>query len=161
MILVPAILPLRTANAQVAGSLTGSVVDQSGAAIPSAKISLLLPDGKVAVAQTDTTAEGLFRIPAVRPDLYKVDVEAQGFTKATLENVKIDPAKDNSLPPIVMQVASTTQSVDVTSAIAGGVQTASIEVATTITQSQVQNLPVLDRQISNLFTTQAGVSSSR
>jgi hypothetical protein len=161
MIFVPAILPLRTANAQVAGSLTGSVIDQSGAAIPNAKVSLLLPSGKVPVAQTDTTAEGLFRIPAVRPDLYNLDVEAQGFTKATIDHVKIDPAKDNSLPPIVMQVASTAESVDVTAAVGGGVQTASIEIATTVTQSQVQNLPVLDRQVSNLFTTQAGVSSSR
>src|SRR5690349_18377695 len=107
MILVPAMLPLRTANAQVAGSLTGSVVDQSGAAIPNGKISLFLPNGKTAVAQTDITAEGLFRISAIRPDTYNLVVEAQGFTKTTVERVKVDPSKDNSIPPIVLQVAST------------------------------------------------------
>jgi hypothetical protein len=160
MIFVPAILSLQTAYGQVAGSLTGSVVDQSGAAVPNAKVSLLLPNGRTPVAETDTTPEGLFRIPAVRPDLYNLSVDAQGFAKTTLDNVKVDPSKDNSLPPIVMQIASTAESVDVTTTI-GGVQTASIEIATTVTQSQVQNLPVLDRQISSLFTTQAGVSSSR
>jgi hypothetical protein len=40
------------------------------------------------------------------------------------------------------------------------VQTASAEVTTTITPSQVEKLPVLDRQVSYLFNTQAGVVSN-
>ncbi len=39
--------------------------------------------------------------------------------------------------------------------------TTTSEVSTTVTRSQVENLPVLDRQVSNLFLTQAGVSNSR
>ena len=40
------------------------------------------------------------------------------------------------------------------------VQSSSYEVATTLTQEQVTNLPVFDRQISNLYATQAGVEQN-
>ena len=145
---------------QISGTLAGSVTDQTGAGIPGAKVSLFLRGGNTPVVQTATTVEGIFRIPAVRPDFYNLVVEAQGFNKSTINDVKVDPSTETALPPIVVQVASATESVEVSAAVVA-VQTSSVEVATTVTQAQVQNLPVLDRQISNLFTTQAGVSSSR
>src|SRR5439155_9812756 len=49
--------------------------------------------------------------------------------------------------------------VEVTGSLAS-VDTNSIEVTSTVTQSQIVNLPVLDRQVSNLFYTQPGVNSN-
>ena len=53
---------------QISGTLAGSVTDQTGAGIPGAKVSLFLRGGNTPVVQTVTTVEGIFRIPAVRPD---------------------------------------------------------------------------------------------
>lgn len=145
---------------QVAGRLSGSVEDATGAVVPNAKVSLYLLNGNTPVLTTQTTSEGLFDFAAVRPDFYRLTVEIAGFTTHTQENVKVDPSRATSLPPIKLEVSATTQTVEV-SAAAQTVDTTTAEVATTVTQSQVENLPVLDRQVSNLFITQAGVSNSR
>ncbi len=146
--------------AQVAGRLTGSVVDASGAAIPNAKVNLLLMGGKTPVSSTETTAEGNFDFAAIRPDTYTLTVESGGFNKYTQELVKIDPSRVTSLAPIKLEISGSAQSVEVVAGVAS-VDTASAEISTTVTQSQVENLPVLDRQVNNLFITQAGVTNSR
>jgi hypothetical protein len=102
----------------------------------------------------------LFSFGAVRPDFYDLAVEAAGFNRYVSKNVKIDPNVENSLAAIKLDVQQIQQSVEV-SATATTVQTTNNEVTATLTQSQVRNLPVLDRQVSNLFRTQAGVTQGR
>ncbi|HKW99065.1 MAG TPA: TonB-dependent receptor [Bryobacteraceae bacterium] len=146
-------------QAQNNGILTGSVVDPSGAAVPNASIQLLLPGGTSPVLRTQTGSDGSFSLAAVKPGVYQLVVDLPGFTKVTLANVAVDPGKENTMPPIKLQIASASQSVEVTEGVAA-VQSTSNEVATTLTQEQVAKLPVLDRQVTNLFSTQAGVSSA-
>jgi len=75
------------------GRLTGSVVDPSGAAVPRATVSVLLHGGKRALLETLTSNEGAFVIESVRPELYDIVVEADGFQRYTLEGVKVDPSR--------------------------------------------------------------------
>src|SRR3954452_1771577 len=140
LVLASAALMLSAAAwGQISGTLAGSVADQTGAGIPGAKVSLFLRGGNTPVVQTATTVEGIFRIPAVRPDFYNLVVEAQGFNKTTIDGVKVNPSTETALPPVVVQVASATESVEVSAATVA-LQTSSIEVATIVTQAQVQNL---------------------
>lgn len=149
------------AHAQVAGKITGSVVDPTGAGVPNAKVSLFLQGGTAALLTTETTAEGLITIPAVRPEFYDVVIEASGFDKVKLPGIKVDPSKETAIPQVTLQVASTTTfSVDVVDRNAA-VQTSNAEVNVTITRNQVDTLPVLDRQVNFLFNTQAGVTVAR
>lgn len=147
-------------QAQVSGRLSGLVTDKTGAAIPGAKVQVFLPGGSTAVLSAETNNEGRFAFAAVRPELYDVVIEAQGFAKTTQRGVKVDPGTETALPELKLEVQSVQQSVEV-SATADVVQTGNAEVSATLTQSQVRSLPVLDRQISNLFRTQAGVSAGR
>jgi hypothetical protein len=149
-----------TGFGQVAGRVTGSVVDATGASIPNAKVSLYLPGGAIPVLSTETTSDGLFDFAAVRPDFYRLTVENPGFNTFTQENVKVDPSRVTSLPPIRLEVSATTQSVEVSAAVQS-VDTSTAEVTSTVTQAQVAKLPILDRQVANLIYTQAGVSNSR
>ena len=153
------ILPSPLAFAQVTGRLSGSVTDSSGAAIPNATVNLLLPGGAKPVLTAVTTAEGLFSFTNVRPELYDLAVESSGFLKYSLRGVKIDPARETSLPAIKLELAAVTQSVDVTANVQT-VQTQNAEVSTTITNQQVRRLPMLDRDPMALIATQAGVSSN-
>jgi hypothetical protein len=134
-------------------------VDPSGAAIPNAKVDLLLPGGKSAQLSTASNGEGIFDFSAVRPESYVLTVETAGFMKYTLGELKVDPSKHISLPPIRLALQSSTQTVEV-AANTTTVDTATAEIATTVSQNQIRNLPVLDRQISNLFNTQAGVAQN-
>jgi Carboxypeptidase regulatory-like domain/TonB dependent receptor-like, beta-barrel len=161
LILFPLILALLagSAPAQVTGRLTGSVSDSTGAAIPGAVVDLLLAGGSKPVLTTVTTPEGLFSFTNVRPESYDLSVSSQGFLKYSLRGVKIDPARETSLPKIQLELATVTQSVDVTADVQT-VQTSNAEVATTVTNEQVRRLPMLDRDPMSLISTQAGVSSN-
>lgn len=146
--------------AQVAGRLGGSVVDSTGAAVPNAQVRVFLPGGKDAVMETTTNGAGLFSFVAVRPEVYEVEVTASGFAASRATGVKVNPIQETNLPPIALEVKSTQVTVEV-AAVIQGVQTANSEISSTVTSSQVQNLPVLDRQVSTLFLTQPGVSAGR
>jgi len=147
------------ALAQVGGRLTGSVVDQSGASIVDAAVNLYLADGKTPVFSTRTSSDGIFDFNSVRPGTYRLEVKAPGFNTYAQNNVAIDPVRQTSLAAIKLDIQSGTQTVEVTSS-AATVDTNTVEVSNTVTQSQVMNLPVLDRQVNNLFYTQPGVNAN-
>src|SRR5215471_14666556 len=120
-----------SAYAQVAGRLSGSVVDASGAAVGGAAVSVYIPGGKEPVLKTVTNDAGIFFFIAVRPDRYDVSVEAKGFARTVLRDVKIDPIQETGLPQIKLEVAATVQTVDV-SAGAQAVQLSNAEISSTI-----------------------------
>src|SRR5258708_18622 len=144
---------------QVAGRLTGSVVDPSGASVVNATVNVYLPGGNTPILTMKPTSDGIFDFTAVRPDTYRLEVEAVGFNKFVQENIAVDPVRQTSLAPIRLAIQSAAQSVEGTSAIAS-LDTNSVEVTRTVTQSQVLNLPVLHRPGNNLFYTQPGVNSN-
>ncbi|HYL34509.1 MAG TPA: carboxypeptidase-like regulatory domain-containing protein [Bryobacteraceae bacterium] len=156
---VCAILVALHAWAQVDGRLSGTVVDPTGASVPGAKASLYLPGVKTAALTTATTSDGNFDFAAVRPDYYTLVIESAGFAKYSQVDVKVDAARQTTLPPIQLSLATSAQTVEV-SGSGTGVDTTTAEVATTVSTAQIANLPVLDRQVSNLFVLQAGVSAN-
>ncbi len=147
-------------HAQVTGRVTGTVTDGSGAVIAGAAVNLILPGGSAPVVTTSTNIAGLFVITGVRPDFYDLVAEAKGFVPITIRNLKVDPARETSLSTLRLEVAAVSQTVEV---VAGAetVQTNNVEISTTVTNSQVRKLPVLDRQALNLLITQPGVSNGR
>ena len=146
--------------AQAVGSLSGTVIDPSGAAIPAVKLQLYLAGGSAPIISTTTGPAGEFHLSSLRATTYELRVVNAGFTSASVTNIAIDPARDTNLHAIRLELASTTQALEVKEATQT-VQTTNAEVSTTVTQAQVDNLPVLDRQVSNLFLTQAGVSNGK
>ncbi|MDQ2899510.1 MAG: carboxypeptidase-like regulatory domain-containing protein [Acidobacteriota bacterium] len=146
--------------AQVTGRLAGSVVDPTGAVVPNADVSLARQDAGKALLSTKTTTDGLFNFPSVDAATYNLTVQSAGFGKSQLNGIRVEPARETSLPPIKLEVSTSAQTIEVNES-AQSLQTTSAEVATTVTQAQITTLPVLDRQISNLFLTQAGVTNGR
>jgi hypothetical protein len=145
-------------HAQVAGKLSGSVVDPTGAIIPGATVNLYIAGGAEPVMSATTNESGLFSFTALQPITYDVAIDSAGFTKTTIRSVKVNPLQETGLGVVKLEVAATGTSVEV----AADVQTVQLnnaENAATITATQVQNLPVLGRQISVLFQTQTGVAS--
>jgi len=147
---------LTTLSAQVSGLLSGSVVDPSGAAVANATVKVYVTGGKEPVLTGRTNTAGRFAFNAVNPDTYDVGVEAGGFTAVTYRLAKVSPGQELALPPIKLELQGISQIVEVI-ANAQTVQSANAEVSTTITNTQIQNLPVLGRQVSTLFQTQPGV----
>ncbi len=85
------ILPfmIATAFAQVAGSITGTVLDQSGAAIPGVRVTATNISTDVSQS-TVTSAAGSYTIPALPPGTYRVTCEASGFAKLTRQPIVVE-----------------------------------------------------------------------
>src|SRR5262245_19749676 len=137
LILLLSAFPL---SAQVAGRLTGSVVDSDGRAVPGAVVNLTLAGGAAPLLTTVATNEGLFTLTGVRPDSYNVTIEASGFQAYFVRDVKIYTAQETVLPAVSLTIQPQTIRVEVTAA-PQTIQTANAEVATTMAVDQVRRLP--------------------
>ena len=127
--------------------------------MPEADVQLFLAGGQKPLLSTKTSVDGQFNFIGVRPADYDLSIVAKGFVKSTLRGLKVDPARETSIPAVKLETAAVTTTVDVSSGI-DGVTTTNSEIVHTITAEQVQNLPLLDRDVLGLLQTQAGVVSS-
>ena len=70
------------------GSITGTVTDPNGAVVSGAKVTATnLNSGEV--REATTSDEGTYTLPELRADPWKLTVEAQGFSSATIEKVQV------------------------------------------------------------------------
>src|SRR5215475_6143368 len=69
--------------------LSGSVVDPTGAVISGA-IVIVKENATGAEFKATSSNSGAYTVPALGSGVYTVTVEAQGFKKVVIENVKID-----------------------------------------------------------------------
>src|SRR5450631_3119828 len=69
-------------------TISGHVLDGTGAAVPQAKIQAINVDTKE-VSNANTDSSGSYTIPLLRPGQYKVTVAATGFKQYVLDNVTL------------------------------------------------------------------------
>ncbi len=139
---------------QPEGRIAGVVRDASGAVIPNAVITIT-NQGTNAKFTVTSGEDGGFLVPTVPVGAYRVEISAKGFTTGVYTDVQVEPAKTYSLTA-QLKVGGSTETVEV---VAGQdfVNTTNSELSNTITANQVQNLPLLGRDIIGLASTQAGV----
>jgi hypothetical protein len=158
-ILFAALFLAVSSNAQMSGRIAGSVIDASGAAVGGADVELCLAGGQKPLLVSRTSAEGLYHFIGVRPAEYDLSISANGFLKSTLRGITVDMARETDVPRITLELASVTQSVEVSAEVTG-VDVATAEVSTTVSMEQIQNLPILDRDVLSIMQTKAGVASN-
>ena len=123
--------------------LSGAVIDPQGLGVPNAQVAVKnLATG--AIASTASDANGRYELVGLPPGRYSLTVEAKGFT--TLVNPEITltlgaPAVFN--PHLVIRAGQQTVTVAGQPEL---VQTEKSDVSQTITQTQIDNLPINGRQ---------------
>src|SRR3954462_10947386 len=70
------------------GTITGAVVDASGASVPKAKITAV-NQATGATATAETTDEGYYRLPYLLAGKYRVSVQKEGFTLNHVNDVPV------------------------------------------------------------------------
>jgi len=132
----------------VYGTIFGSVVDNTGAAIPGATISITDTNKGTTVTATANEA-GEFTIGHLIPDTYDVKVTFAGFT--TFESKGLIVYADQSIKvEAKMEVGAATQTVEVSASTVEQLKTDRADVSTTFTAKDVQDLPIGGRNYTNL-----------
>jgi hypothetical protein len=138
------------------GSLTGTVMDGSGAAIQNATVTVTSPS--TGVKQTaQTNAQGFFSIRNLQVGAYQVVVEAANFGKKTTGGVTIAAGQATDLGPINLSVGSAATQVEVNATGGAVLQTEDAQVQTTFSSLQTQDLP-LNGSLDNIALLTPGVA---
>lgn len=142
-------------QAQTTGSIAGTVVDQNGAVVPNATVSVKGEGGQQFTVVT--TDSGTFRVPAVAAGVYVVTITAPNFKKSLINNVKVDIGTPTTVDA-ALEVGSVEQVVEVSS---GGevLQTQTATVGTTITGRQITETPISSRDALDLILRLPGVAA--
>lgn len=151
---IPASTPL---NAQaVYGSIVGTVVDGTGAAVPGAKITIT-DIGRDVTNSTSANESGNFTQRYLIVGRYRVRVEAQGFKTYQQENVNVSVDTEVRIEAR-MEIGEVNQTVEVTGEV-GILKTERSDVATTYSDRVITNLPILSRRFTNFQLMTPGVVS--
>jgi hypothetical protein len=142
---------------QITGSVTGSVVDSSGAIVVGAKVTLT-DIGTSEARTTASDAAGDYRFLLLPPGTYTIEGTLAGFKTFRREGIIVEA--DRSLAvPISLSVGQATETVEVV----GGtplLEPNSSEVGTTIDSQKVMDLPLNARNpmgLANLIPSVKGV----
>jgi hypothetical protein len=146
--------------AQSSGSITGTVKDSSGAAVPGATVTIANP--AQAVSRTTTTnAEGVFVAPQLPPGTYSITVELRGFKKAEKSQVILTTGSKINVGELILVVGDVTETVTVQADIGQlQIQTESAERSDLVTNKQIRDIALSSRNIVDLIKTIPGVMAA-
>ncbi len=143
------------AGAQVRfGSVVGSVADASGATVSGASVKLTnLGTNETRTMQSSSA--GTYSFPSLIAGMYRVEVQMQGFKQFIQDNVEVQVDVATRVDA-KLQIGNVTESVLVTTE-APPLQTDSASLGTTISQTEVESIPLSGRNVNNMLTLVPGV----
>jgi len=144
------------AQGGVTTSLSGTVVDTSGAVIPGADV-LAKNIATTAESRTVSTDNGTFTIPALNPGTYSVTVSLMGFKTAVLNEVVLNAATPASVR-VTLEVGALEETV-VVAAASEIIQTQSPSVSVTVDANRIINLPLSSRSALDFVVMLPGVQT--
>lgn len=140
-------------QAGATGTVLGTVTDATGAVVPNARITITNTATKVQ-SQTATNKVGDYNVPALNPGTYTVTAEAAGFQKAVVSSFTLT-VNQHARVDLSLKPGAVTQTVT-TSAQAVSLDTDTTELASLVSQKQVENLPLNGRNFMQLLLIGAG-----
>jgi Carboxypeptidase regulatory-like domain/TonB dependent receptor len=137
-------------------SVTGTVTDPTGAAVPGAAIQAVeLATGVKFDAATNDKGE--YTIPSLPAGAYRVSVNKAGFKGEVVENVALIVGVPGTVN-VKLEVGQTSETVQVTAG-AEIVQATTASVTSTLTTSQIVDLPFATRDAVELLVDVPGTST--
>jgi len=144
--LVASLVFIQPVSAQVLGSISGFVTDDSGAALPGVDVEAVNVDTGARRANT-TTEAGLYNLAALAAGSYHVTASLDGFQSVRRENVKVQLGQGVTIN-LSLAVGSVEEAITVTA------ETPAIEVsrssaASYISEEEIAALPISGRDFTD------------
>jgi Carboxypeptidase regulatory-like domain/TonB-dependent Receptor Plug Domain len=148
-----------TAFAQTAtGTLTGTVIDSQGAAIPGATVSAT--EANTGTVRTGVSNEqGVFRMAALNPGRYTLSIELASFRTLTVGDINVFSSETRDLGKLTLEVGTVSEVVSVTSEVTP-VQVADSSRRSTITVDDIANIQTKGRDMFGLLGILPGVQDT-
>lgn len=144
-------------NAQsTTGSIYGTVSDTTGAVVPGAQVTVK----NSATGESfngETTDSGDYSFPTLKPGEYAITARHEGFQTQTEQGIHL-AANQNVHANFALQTGSVEQTVTVSSDTSS-VDTRGSQIATTIDQKRIEDLPSVNRNAYELLTITPGVTN--
>ncbi|MGD9562876.1 MAG: carboxypeptidase regulatory-like domain-containing protein [Pyrinomonadaceae bacterium] len=140
--------------AQFRAGVQGVVTDGAGGIVPGATVTLTKKDTNQ-TQTTQTNDDGFYRFASLTPGIYSISVEKETFSKALVDDVKVD-AEAIKGQDIVLQAGAISETVTV-EADAAALQTEDASIRKTVTSEEIQGLPQIGRDPYELIRLTPGI----
>src|ERR1035437_3914207 len=137
------------------GTLTGTVRDSAGALVTDAQIKIT-SEATGEVRNPTTTGDSGFRVDALQPGRYTVQVEKSGFKGFELQHLQVSPSVITSYD-VPLTVAGATTELTVQTANTAALDIESGEIASTIGSQELESVPIFSNNPVELVQTLPGV----
>jgi hypothetical protein len=147
------------AHAQVrtTGQIVGTVKDPSGAVVPDADVEVTdAANGQRQAGKS--SSEGGFIFPALQPGHYRILATASGFEPALARDVVVETGRTSNID-LKFAVAALQEQVRV-EARAPLVETTSSSISTTVSNKEIANLPLSERDVLGFALLTPGTATS-
>jgi hypothetical protein len=137
------------------GTVSGTLTDQTGAALPGAKLLLVDEEKGYQFGElSDSSGRYLYR--TIPPGTYRLTAEMPGFEKTVRTGIKVD-VNNNVSADITLKVAGSTQTVSV-EAQKQVLDTQDATTGQVINRKFINDLPLIDRYVMDLTFLTPGVT---
>jgi hypothetical protein len=145
------------AQTSTVGSISGTVRDQKGAAVPNAPV--VVKEGRTGLSRTVSSDEnGFFSVLSLPAGVYSVSVTPQGFKKTVNEKIELHVSEDLAIS-LVVQVGEVSETIVVTGE-SPQVSTTGGDISSLVSEKQVSELPLNGRNYAALVTVIPGISTA-
>src|SRR5215471_2585558 len=157
ILVIPA-APVLAQGASGSSSISGTVVDTAGGAIPGATV-VVSSDATGTKFDATTNGNGAFSLPALPVGTYTVTVSLQGFKTAALTEVRVQLGIPTNVKA-TLEVGELKETVTVTGAAAELINTQTATVSATMNMDQIAQIPMPTREVLNAVTFLVGVNQT-
>ena len=141
------------------GIISGSVADQQGRALPVGTVTIA-DSAKGLSYPANVDESGRYRLPEVPPGTYNVTAEKPGFQTVRHTNVVVSLG-NITIEDFLLKIAGPSTTIEVQSSTAPLLETSDSTLRSSFSETQMQELPLLTRDIDNLALLAPGVVSVR
>ena len=136
-------------------TITGVVKDSSGGAVPGATVKITNEATGVSL-ETISNEQGIYRVPALVPGRYRVDVNLDGFTPYVQQSIILQVGQTLAID-VTLGVAGRAETVNVSASAPPLVESQTSTIGQVVTQQMIDALPLPNRAASSLVTLAPGV----
>ncbi len=151
------VTPALSGAQSTSATVSGSVLDEQKAALPGATVTVRnLDSGQP--RSTTTDGRGAFRLVGIPPGRYEISADLAGFGRLVRSDLVLTVAQEVTLA-LTLRVAALEEAVTVTGELPL-VETTRSALGTTITTTEIEELPIAGRNFATLAQLTPGVTST-